>query len=182
MSMQIDTKTVIERYRDTVFRVAFTYLRNVADADDVTQDVFVKLLRFTGKTETNQARKRETAAFADEEHLRRWLIRVTINECKSLFRKPWRRVEDIEDYANTLSMPSREHVDVFTSVMSLPERYRVPLVLYYYLGFTTNEIAQLTKTPGATVRTRLARGRNQLKTTLEKEDHHARQPAAEAGL
>ena len=66
---------VIERYRDTVFRLAFTYLRNQADADDVTQDVFVKLIR-------------SSHDFESDEHLRRWLIRVTINECKSLFRKP----------------------------------------------------------------------------------------------
>ncbi len=166
---ELDIRRVVEQHRDMVFRIAFTYLRDPADADDVAQDVFVKFIR-------------KTPAFANDEHVRRWLIRVTVNECKSLFRRPWRRMEDIENYANTLSMPSREHVDVFTSVMSLPERYRVPLVLYYYLGFTTNEIAQLTKTPGATVRTRLARGRSQLKTMLEKEDHHARQPAAEAGL
>lgn len=63
------------RYRDTVFRLAFTYLRNQADADDVTQDVFVKLIR-------------SSHDFESDEHLRRWLIRVTINECKSLFRKP----------------------------------------------------------------------------------------------
>lgn len=149
---------VIERYRDTVFRLAFTYLRNQADADDVTQDVFVKLIR-------------SSHDFESDEHLRRWLIRVTINECKSLFRKPWRRIDDIEDYANAIAMPTPEHTDLFVRVMSLPERYRVPLVLYYYLGFSTNETANLLKIPAATVRTRLARGRSRLKSMLEEEDH-----------
>lgn len=67
------------RYRDTVFRVAYTYLRDAADADDVTQDVFIKLYR-------------TATCFESDEHLRRWLIHVAINTCKSLFRTPWRRV------------------------------------------------------------------------------------------
>ena len=145
MGKPIVISDVIERYRDTVFRLVFTYLRNQADPDDVTQDVFVKLIR-------------SSHDFESDEHLRRWLIRVTINECKSLFRKPWRRIDDIEDYANTIAMPTPEHTDLFVRVMSLPERYRVPLVLYYYLGFSTNETANLLKIPAATVRTRLARG------------------------
>lgn len=68
-------REAVERHRDMVFRLAYTYLRDPADADDVTQDVFVKLLR-SGKR------------FEGDEHLRYWLVRVTINECKSLFRKP----------------------------------------------------------------------------------------------
>lgn len=158
MDKPIVISDVIERYRDTVFRLAFTYLHNQADANDVTQDVFVKLIR-------------SSHDFESDEHLRRWLIRVTINECKSLFRKPWRRIDDIEDYANTIAMPTPEHTDLFVRVMSLPERYRVPLVLYYYFGFSTNETANLLKIPAATVRTRLARSRSQLKSMLEEENH-----------
>ena len=109
MGKPIVISDVIERYRDIVFRLAFTYLRNQADADDVTQDVFVKLIR-------------SSHDFESDEYLRRWLIRVTINECKSLFRKPWRRIDDIEDYANTIAMPTPEHTDLFVRVMSLPER------------------------------------------------------------
>ena len=103
----------VECNRDTVFRVAYTYLRDAADADDVTQDVFYKLLT-TDK------------GFLSDAHVRNWLVRVTVNECRSLFRRPWRRVEDIEAYANALQMPSEDHVQLFTSVMRLPERYRVP--------------------------------------------------------
>lgn len=69
-------RQAVEDHRDVVFRIALTYLRDRADADDVAQDVFLKLLKSDGH-------------FESWEHLRRWLIRVTINECKSLFRKPW---------------------------------------------------------------------------------------------
>ena len=144
----------VECNRDMVFRVAYTYLRDAADADDVTQNVFYKLLT-------------SDKGFETDAHLRSWLVRVTVNECRSLFRRPWRHVEDIESYANQLQMPSEGHVHVFTTLMRLPERYRVPLVLHYYGGFSTDEVAEMLRVPGATVRTRLARGRARLKTMLE---------------
>lgn len=149
-------RDVVERYRDMVFRIAYTYMRDPADADDVTQDVFVKLLR-QGK------------AFESDEHLRFWLVRVTVNECKSLFRKPWRRTEDIEAYAGTLSMPSDGHAALFSSVMRLPEKLRIPLVLFYYGGFSTSEIAAMLHVSGAAVRKRLSRARSKLKVELEVE-------------
>ena len=152
---ETELKEAIGRHRDTVFRIAYTYMRDAADADDVTQDVFVKLLC-------------TDRAFKSDDHLRNWLVRVTINTCKSLFRRPWRRVEDIEDYAATLSLPTREHSEVFVAAMRLPEKYRVPIVLHYYGGYTTDEIARLLKVPSATVRTRLARGRTRLKAELER--------------
>lgn len=147
-------RRVVERYRDMVFRVAYTYMRSAPDADDVTQDVFLKLLK-------------SDASFDSEEHLRRWLVRVTVNACRSLFRTPWRRVEDIEGYAHALAMPTKEHEDLFSAVMRLPERFRVPIVLFYYGGFSTDEIAGLLRLRAATVRTRLTRGRARLRSLLE---------------
>ena len=160
-------RQAVEDHRDVVFRIALTYLRDCADADDVAQDVFLKLL----KSDTQ---------FESWEHLRRWLIRVTINECKSLFRKPWRRVEDIENLADSLSTAQEETKVVLSDVMRLPERFRVPIVLYYYLGFSTSEIAELLHVPAATVRTRLARGRSKLKFILEEGDREIQ--SNQAGL
>lgn len=113
-------RQAVKDHRDVVFRIALTYLRDRADADDIAQDVFLKLLKSDGH-------------FESWEHLRRWLIRVTINECKSLFRKPWRRVEDIESLTDSLSAAQDETKAVLSDVMRLPERFRVPIVLYYYL-------------------------------------------------
>lgn len=150
-------RQAVERHRDMVFRLAYTYMRDAADADDVAQDVFVKLLRHDD-------------AFMSDGHLRNWLVRVTINTCKSLFRRPWRRIESIESYAETLAMPGEEHVDLFTQVMRLSEKYRVPLVLHYWGNYPTDEIARLLRVPPATVRTRLARARTQLRTYLNEEE------------
>ena len=156
-------KATVERHRDMVFRLAYTYMRDAADADDVAQDVFVKLLR-------------HDAPFESDEHLRNWLVRVTINQCRSLFRRPWRRVEDLESYAETLAMPTEEHTDLFVHVMRLPEKYRVPLVLHYWGNYSTDEVASLLRTRPATVRTRLARARAQLRTLLNEEENRSWEP------
>ena len=142
-----------QRYMDTIFRIAYSYLRSQADADDVTQDVLIQLY----KTET---------AFESDDHLKHWLIRVTVNRCKNIFRSPWRKVENIADYENSLTFEAPEHRELFDAVMALDKRYRLPVLLYYYEGYSQKEIAGLLSLPEETVRTRLFRARGKLKTTL----------------
>lgn len=128
-----ELKDVMGRYRDLVYRIAYTYLRNPADADDVAQDVFVQLMRCD-------------VAFESDEHVRRWLARVAINRCKSLFRMSWRWIENIDDHARTLSIPDEQEV--------------------------REVLAALLKIPPATARTRLARGRAKLKADYLEDDRH----------
>lgn len=142
-----------ERYMDTIFRVAYGFLRSRADADDVTQDVLIQLY----KTDT---------AFESEAHIKRWLIRVTVNRCKNIFRSPWYRTEDIAAYENSLPFEAPEHRELFDAVMALDRRYRVPVLLYYFEGYSQKEIAQLLAIPEETVRTRLFRARGKLKIKL----------------
>jgi RNA polymerase sigma-70 factor (ECF subfamily) len=142
-----------EKYMDMVFRLAFSYLKCRADADDVTQNTLCKLY-LAGK------------AFSSEDHVRHWLIRVAINECKKQFISPWRRTESIEDFAQALSFTTPEHSELFYSVMALPKKYRVAIYLYYYEDYSTDEIARLLGIPSATVRTQLSRGRSLLKNNL----------------
>ena len=142
-----------QRYMDTIFRIAYSYLRSQADADDVTQDVLIQLY----KTDT---------AFESDDHLKHWLIRVTVNRCKNIFRSPWRKVENIADYENSLTFEAPEHRELFDAVMALDKRYRLPVLLYYYEGYSQKEIAGLLDIPEETVRTRLFRARGKLKTTL----------------
>ncbi len=155
---------IAQRYMDTVFRVAFSYMKSRADADDITQNVLLKLYRYEGD-------------FDSESHLKHWLIRVTINECKSACRSLWRRTENIEDYVNSLTMPTPEHSELLEAVMKLPPKYRVAIYLYYYEGYATAEIAELLSVPEATVRTHLARGRAKLKMMLTEADIHDGQTA-----
>lgn len=148
-----------KKYIDTVFRVALNYLKSGADADDVTQNVFLKLWK-------------ETKPFESEAHIRYWLIRVTINECKNLLRAPWRNAEAFEDYAGKLSFPSPEYSELFYAVMALPKKYRVPIYLYYYEGYSTEEIAGILKLPRSTVSTHLHRGREALRDELQEAEDH----------
>ena len=148
-----------KKYMDTVFRLAFNYTKSQTEADDVTQEVLIKLYR-TDKE------------FESEEHIKHWIIRVTINECKKAFLSPWKRIEPIEDYASTLSFTSPEHSELFYAVMDLPKKYRVPIFLHYYEDYSCEEISSLLRIANATVRTRLRRGREMLKTKLRRGENN----------
>ena len=148
-----------KKYIDTVFRVALNYLKNGAEADDVTQNVFLKLWK-------------EKKPFDSEEHIRNWLIRVTINECKSLLRSNLRSRESFEDYAAKLSFVTPEHSELFYAVMDLPKKYRMPIYLYYYENYSTEEVAKILGIPRATVGTHLRRGRQMLREILQEVDEN----------
>ena len=147
------------KYIDTVYRLALTRMKNVPEAEDITQTVFFKLYR-------------EPKPFASEAHVKHWLIRVTINECNKVFRNPFRAAENIADYANTLRFETAEQSDLFDAVMALSEKYRLPIFLYYYEEYSTAEISKLLKLPVPTVITRLRRGREQLKQHLQEAEYH----------
>lgn len=148
---------LVRRYIDTVFRVALNYLRSPADAEDVTQTVFEKLLR-------------EKKVFENEEHIRAWLIRVAVNECKKQLRSPWRRVEPLEDYLTAVAFDNPAHSDLYRAVMELPKKYRMAIYLHYYEGYSAQEIASLLRIPKNTVCSHLKRGRELLKLQLQEAD------------
>lgn len=143
-----------QRYIDTVYRVAFNYIKLAADADDVTQNVFLKLLQ-------------ERKPFDSDAHVKNWLIRVTVNECRNLVRSKWWKHESFEDYAETLTFDTLAHSELFYAVMALPKKYRVPIYLHYYEEYSTQEIADILKVPKNTVCTQLKRGRELLKEALQ---------------
>ena len=146
------------RYMDMVFRLAFSYMKSASDADDVTQEVFIKLYSVN-------------TVFESEEHIRNWLIRVTINQCRKQFRSPWRRLENIDDYAAALSFEDDNDRELFRAVMGLEQKYRSVIFLYYYIGYSTAEIADILGAPVNTVSTRLRRARARLKTILTEVEH-----------
>ena len=146
--------SIAQKYMDMIFRIAFSYLKSREDADDVTQNVLLALYR-TDK------------AFESGEHLKAWLIRVTVNESKKILRSPWRkRGEPLEDYENTLGFRDDRDRELYAAIMALDVKYRAVIVLYYYEGYSIRETARLLGVPPATVGTRLARAREQLRLTL----------------
>ena len=108
-----------ERHLDMVYRIALNWFRNPADAEDAAQTVMLKL--WQSDTE-----------FADGEHLRRWLVRVTVNECKRIALHPWRkRNVPLEEAVGAPVFEDPDQGALYQAVTALPEQYRVPLYLYY---------------------------------------------------
>ena len=145
-----------EKYMDTIYRVAYSWTKNSDDANDVTQDVLLQLYKTTKE-------------FTSDSHLKNWLIKVTVNQCKMLFRSPWSKMEDIGEYADTLGFEEKSHLDLFRAVMNLDKKYRVLLLLFYYEGYSTAEIASILGIPEKTVSTRLFRAKARLKDNLKEE-------------
>ena len=149
-------RAAVQRYRDMVWRVALNACRQTQDAEDVVQDVFLKL--YTTRRE-----------FAGEEHLKHWLLRVTVNRCRTLLACPWRTrradaVPDVPDPAQALDAGQRA---LYEAVRALPPGQRVALYLYYFEGYSTAEIAQLLHLRQTAVTTRLHRARTRLRALLE---------------
>lgn len=144
---------IAEKYMDNIFRLALNYMRSRSEAEDITQNVLIRLYR----TEKE---------FENGDHLRYWLVRVTVNECKRALVSPWRKMESIEQLREGFVFPEEGRRELFDAVMALPKKYRVPIYLYYYEDYSTEEIGRILKVPSATVRTHLRRGRQQLKDSL----------------
>ena len=149
-------KRCAQEYMDVVFRVAFSCLRSQTDAEDVTQEVLLRLY------ETDYV-------FESRAHIKNWLVKVTYNECRKFWRRLWRRHENIEDYAEQLAFEETDCQDLFTAVMKLDRAKRIVVVLYYLEGYQIQEIAGILKIPPGTVGTRLARARKELRKYLEEE-------------
>lgn len=148
-------ETYMNTYKDNVYAVALNYLRNPQDAGDVVQNTFLKLYC-------------SLKSFESEEHVRNWLIRVAINECRKLIRKKQILGEmPLEELMQSLAFEQKEQEDLFSTIMGLEEKYRVVVHLYYYEGYSTKEIAGILKVSDDVVRQRLARARAMLKEALE---------------
>ena len=145
---------VYEKYKDNIFAIGFNYFKNSIEADDVVQETFFKLAR-SGKD------------FESEEHLRNWLIRVAVNECKRVSLSSWvKKKVSLEEYTGQIDFETKEESLVFTAVMSLPKKYRQVIHLYYYEDCSTAEIADILGISRTAVTTRLLRGREKLKQDL----------------
>lgn len=146
------TRAVLE-YESTLYRVAKSMLGSEADCADAAQNA---LLRAWEKQHT----LRDTAYF------KTWLTRILINECRAMLRQRARFVPLEEEAAEDEIAPERDS-GLYEAVMGLDVKYRVPFVLYYIEGFRTREIASMLKLPEGTVKTRLRRAREILRTELE---------------
>lgn len=159
-----ETKERLEQifrdYYQLIYRVAFSQVKNHADAEDITQEVFLKIIRHDMR-------------YQSMEHERAWIVRVTINLCRDLLKSKWHRtsvsMEDVSE-AQRGSCENFTEIqdDMMWAVLQLPEKYRNCLYLFYYEDYSIKEIAQSLEMPENTVKTNLKRGRQALKEFLEK--------------
>ena len=142
-------------YAPAIYRLAYARTGSRADAEDIMQEVFVRLLR-------------AGPDFADRAHARAWLLLVAANCANDWFRAPWRRREG----PLTDSLPAPEHEDggVVEAVLALPAKYRTAVHLYYYEELSVAEIAKITGKSESAVKSRLFRARAMLREALKEDD------------
>ena len=145
---------VIPAYENTLYRAALAILGDPQEAEDVVQEAFLRLWE-------------KNPAFESPAHQRSWLLKVTVNGCKSRLRAPWRRrtAPLLESYPAA----DPEEQAVLEVIQSLPPKDRAAPHLYYYEGYQTAEIAAMTGWREGTVRSRLARARDKLRELLKGE-------------
>lgn len=153
---------IMDVYGHDIKRLVFTYMKNEADTDEVTQDVFVTVYE-------------KLTTFKGEASLRSWIYSIAINKCKDHLRR-WqirnqRLIERLKQVTLSPETPSPEQQilkknetnHLVTIIMMLPVKYREVLILYYFQEFKTDEISDMLNLNPSTVRSRLSRGRKRLK-------------------
>ncbi len=149
-------EAAFRKYADMVYRLAFVRTGSRNDSDDILQEVFLRYMKVWRKMES-------------EEHIKATLIRITVNCSNSLLSSFWfKKTDPLDENISVTDNNTAENA--LGEVLKLPVKYRTVIHLYYYMGYSVAEIAELTKTNPSTVKTRLARARGQLKKTLEAED------------
>ena len=153
--MAIDIMEICTKYGDRLYAAAFNITRQRQDAEDAVQEALLRLYR-------------SDKEFESEEHVKAWLIRVTINIAKSTCTSFWHRNRvPYEDYMDEIPFEEESDRGLMEAVLSLPDKYRIIVHLYYYEGYKTREIADTLKLSENTVKTRLLQSRKLLKTKLE---------------
>lgn len=150
---------VLDTYSVTIIRLCYSYVKSMHDAEDIAEEVFCELVK-------------RKPVFESSEHEKAWLLRTAVNKCKNHLKSGWvSRTVPLEDNLSAALQqpdgnPDDIKRDVLEAVMSLPEKYRTVIHMYYYSGLSIAEIAAAKHSSAATIGTRLTRGRALLKKKL----------------
>ena len=148
------------KYKDLLFRIIFTYVKNPNDAEDILQEVFTKLYC-------------SNKAFETDEHEKRWLIRISINLSKNHLKLFWNKKRDIFNHEDLPGESfSSEYNDLLQMVLNLPDKCKVPMYLHYYEGYSCKQIGEILGCKESAIKMRLKRGRELLKMNLEEDKQY----------
>ncbi len=155
---QYNEKQIMEKYylyKTMLFRIAFSYLRNRHDCEDIIQEAFIKLCY-------------HAPSFDSTDDEKRWVIRITINLCKNHLRVFWNRnrsdIEELKDFVSEENDQS-----VLSEILNLPVKYKTTLILHYIEGYKVSELSKIFRISESAIKMRLKRGRELLKLELEDE-------------
>lgn len=145
---------IYDRHVDTVYRICFMFMKNRPDTEDMVQNTFIRLMK-------------DKTVFQSPEHEKAWLIRTASNLCKDHFKHWWSKTVSINN-AVEVAVEQPFNIDGnLEKVMKLPSKYKTAIYLYYYEGYSTEEIADILKKSQSTVRGYLHTGRKLLKMEME---------------
>ena len=152
--MEKEIDEIVEKYAKMIYRIAYIYLKSKVDAEDIVQDVLLKFMM-------------NKKPFKDENHLKNWIIKVTVHLCINLSKSAWKK-KTISLYDDSLVLQTEEQYKIFYDLDCLDEKYKMVVQLFYFEDLSTEEISKIMGISEANVRTRLNRARNKLKQDLKK--------------
>lgn len=154
MRSEEQVNRAIDVYADTVKRICMLHLKNTSDTEDIFQEVFLKYAL-------------TSVSFESEEHEKAWLIRVTINQCKDWMKRIFhRQTIRIDDVIALPAEQKEDYSDVLYAVLSLPQKYKDVVYLYYYEGYSAVEIGKMLGKNTNTIYTLLSRAKDKLREKL----------------
>lgn len=148
----VSSDEIIKKYIDMVYRLALSRTKSKTHADDVVQEVFLRFI----------SAKRE---FTSDEHIKAWLIRVTINCSNSIFESSW--FKKTAPLTEEIAFDTPEKSEVYYAVLELPKKYRTVIHLFYYEDMSIAQIANILSEKVSTVKSQLHRGRQMLREKLK---------------
>lgn len=149
----------IREYGNSILRTCFVCLSDVREAEDAMQETFIKAWRAMDRFERRNGASEKT-----------WLTHIAVNVCRDIKRTRWFRHVDmrraLEEIPQVMSSVLPEDRDLLLDIMQLPEKYRQPILLYYYQDMTMESVAEVLGTTKSTVYNRLKKAQSMLKCTL----------------
>lgn len=148
-----EIESIYKRNVQVIYKICFTFMKNRHEAEDAVQETFLKLIS-SGKS------------FESSEHEKAWLIRTASNICKNNLKHWFKKREDIDEHINSIYSLDPPIDETLQAVMNLPDKYKTVVILYYYEGYSSVDIARILKRPESTIRFYLCDARKILKKSL----------------
>lgn len=145
---------ILNKYGNNLYRICLVTLKNQADAEDALQDTLVRYLQ-------------KAPRFESEEHQKAWLIRVAVNICRDMLRKRRYHQEELENIP--VPQADEQQQSALDALLTLPEQFRIPMILHYVEGYSVAELAKLLSLTQSAVKMRLSKGRILLREAIGKE-------------